>query len=560
MSITWVDGVMSSGGTNTRTVTIPPTAQLGDVALLILSRGANETPTTPTGWNLVTQQSASSLTTTVWWKSIDPTDPGATLAVTTATAGNSTLYLEVRRGVDGTSPIDAFASSADTVSSASHVTPAIAVTTTDSIVVEHVVDKSSTPGTAWTIPYSMTKRQERYNAGTGALTSVTTDSDAGVLPGAAGANTYTETTATPQAVKITIALKPGPPVSGGGGGTIAYAGTVCTSTRVTSAAFHTMTLTAGAATGDFLVGAASLDAPGAEIPSAGVTDDQNNLWNVDLVDIYGAVSTVLIFSCSVFHPLSVGSTVTLTLDKPHLRWAIAIEKFTGIATPEYDVLASEQHNSAAIDAGPTLHTNTAEELAFSAVSWRSVTAPSFIPGSGWSPGSLVHSLAGTYDRALATQYRMLSVIGAQTATGTISPVDFSETGVITYRASTGVNRVPIAKAGPSVQVNPGATVTLDGTQSFDRDGFITAYSWRQISGQAVTMSSATTAIVTFTAPAISAGAVLVFGLTVTDDSAAQSTESTVAITVTPARVAERLLVNGAWQDLTIRRLSGGTWT
>lgn len=94
----------------------------------------------------------------------------------------------------------------------------------------------------------------------------------------------------------------------------------------------------------------------------------------------------------------------------------------------------------------------------------------------------------------------------------------------------GSNTPPTANAGTDQTVTVGATVTLNGSGSSDSDGTITGYTWTQISGTSVTLSG-TGANRTFSAA--SAGT-YVFGLTVTDDDGATSSQDTVTITVNPS--------------------------
>lgn len=103
------------------------------------------------------------------------------------------------------------------------------------------------------------------------------------------------------------------------------------------------------------------------------------------------------------------------------------------------------------------------------------------------------------------------------------------------------NTPPTAGAGTDqVDIEPWTTVNLAGTDS-DSDGTVVSRQWTQISGTTVTLSGATTANASFTAPATIAGGTLVFQYAVTDDDSAVTTDQ-VSITVLP--VAERAVVGG----------------
>ena len=100
--------------------------------------------------------------------------------------------------------------------------------------------------------------------------------------------------------------------------------------------------------------------------------------------------------------------------------------------------------------------------------------------------------------------------------------------VTTIAVDPPANVAPVADAGPAQTVNPADTVTLDGTGSSDPDTDPLTYSWTQTSGPAVTLTGATTAQPTFTAPA--GPATVTFELSVCDSGPLCDTD-TVTVTV-----------------------------
>lgn len=119
-----------------------------------------------------------------------------------------------------------------------------------------------------------------------------------------------------------------------------------------------------------------------------------------------------------------------------------------------------------------------------------------------------------------------STRGTYTATlivndGSVDSVAASATVMVT-------SPIPVANAGADQKVHARSSVTLDGSRSYDDDGTIVNYAWRQISGKGVKLSNASSAIATFTAPPHNAacmiGALLEFELTVIDNTGNTATD------------------------------------
>ena len=110
----------------------------------------------------------------------------------------------------------------------------------------------------------------------------------------------------------------------------------------------------------------------------------------------------------------------------------------------------------------------------------------------------------------------------------------SATDTVDVTVLHGANVAPTADAGDNQTVDEGDTVTLDASDSSDPENQVMRYTWSQTGGPAVTLSSSTAQMPTFTAPQVVADDnVLTFSLTVNDHLQDSALPDTVTVTVTP---------------------------
>ncbi len=165
----------------------------------------------------------------------------------------------------------------------------------------------------------------------------------------------------------------------------------------------------------------------------------------------------------------------------------------------------------------------------------------------------------------------LALTGADTATPSfvapaVTPAGISATFELTVTDRGGamatdtvivnvanVNQPPVADAGPDQAVTEGATVDLSGDNSRDPDGGVTAFSWRQVSGVAITLSAPGDSNTTFVAPRISGTtAAIVLELTVTGNEGLRATDQ---VTVNVVDESAEPPVANAGPDQTVTELA-----
>ncbi len=99
-------------------------------------------------------------------------------------------------------------------------------------------------------------------------------------------------------------------------------------------------------------------------------------------------------------------------------------------------------------------------------------------------------------------------------------------------AGPSTNQAPVAQAGADQTLPAGTTVTLDGSGSFDPDGDALSYTWTQVVGSQVTLSGASSAQASFTAPSVTAPTQFIFQLVVSDGQLQSNADQT-TVTVQP---------------------------
>lgn len=119
-------------------------------------------------------------------------------------------------------------------------------------------------------------------------------------------------------------------------------------------------------------------------------------------------------------------------------------------------------------------------------------------------------------------------------TCTVSDGTLSGSDNLTLTVRNTLNQDIVADAGDDAIVNENISISLDGSGSHDPEKQSLTFSWTQISGETVTLSSKSSVAPMFTSPAVANNEikVLVFELKVSDDNGRQAID-TVKVTVDP---------------------------
>jgi hypothetical protein len=205
---------------------------------------------------------------------------------------------------------------------------------------------------------------------------------------------------------------------------------------------------------------------------------------------------------------------------------------------------------------PTLTSMTSSAAAVPVAALTTTTAGSYeVAVAGIGSGSTTYNTMPTgLTQVIATPYKATIIAAAAVTTpSTISASTFglsaSERGASSHFEilMAAAANLPIANAGPVQSAEPWTKTTLTAGNSVAGTYPISSYAWTQHSGTIVSLSSTSAVSPTFTAPGLSAGDSLVFGVVVTDSNGGSSAESSVTITALPAT--EFMQSHGAWVPL-----------
>ncbi|MET0838371.1 MAG: PKD domain-containing protein, partial [Marmoricola sp.] len=216
-SVGFVGATNNNGNKANHSIAVPAGTQVGDTLLLFFT--ANSTGPVfagPAGWTEVLTDGSTGATGKLYTRTATAADLGATATVTSRNPDGTTYFvksdvtLAAYRGA-GTPAISASAIAGQNTAAAVHQTPTVSSTSANSWLVSFWTDKSSTT-TGWTGPAGQTQRSEGIATGSSHMSSLLTDSNAGVGTGTKGGLNATADSAA-KGMTMSILL--------GGGGTVA---------------------------------------------------------------------------------------------------------------------------------------------------------------------------------------------------------------------------------------------------------------------------------------------------------------------------------------------------
>ncbi len=200
--VSFVGAAGSNGNSTSRQVTVPAGVTTGDGLVLVGTvAGATATMADPAGWTLLRTVTGNGITTKLWQRVATAGEP-STVTVTLSSIAKADVTLHAYRGTAAAGPVAAHAGVAETATTASHVTPQLAVAS-PSWIVSYWADNSSAT-TAWTTPAGETLRRTACGTGGGRICVLGTDRTAPA--GTQGGVTATADSASVKATMLTVVL------------------------------------------------------------------------------------------------------------------------------------------------------------------------------------------------------------------------------------------------------------------------------------------------------------------------------------------------------------------
>lgn len=140
---------------------------------------------------------------------------------------------------------------------------------------------------------------------------------------------------------------------------LAFASEMGTANGTAASTTLAITYTAAASAGDLIIISVALTASGNTI--TGISDTAGNTYTVRRSQQSGTVISGHVVDCVVANPVSVGHVVTLTLNASQANKAASAQRYTGAASPAFEVANS----AAASSVSPTVsQANTQADAGF----------------------------------------------------------------------------------------------------------------------------------------------------------------------------------------------------
>ncbi len=202
---------------NLPTVSVPPATQEGDLMLLFISNGTDRTADTPSGWNVLGEQTDVDLRTQVFWRVATAGNLGSSVSARlrdgtgTASLAPNTSTIAVYSGVGSPPVVDAVSSDEpSTVNGgvAAHTTPNVTVPADGQWLVSYWADRTAALTTQWTAPSGQAVRTDAYSSGPSSrVSSLLTDDGGPTLAGTRGGLTAVADGASRKATTWSIVLR-----------------------------------------------------------------------------------------------------------------------------------------------------------------------------------------------------------------------------------------------------------------------------------------------------------------------------------------------------------------